>query len=335
MTDFKPVTRREAIFLLGGAAALATLTRVTGAATARLNDREAALPYMKGMILFAITPMQLRAGKAEIDYDGMSRNMQFFAGQPEPYLITVCGGTGEFYDLRTEEHNRIIAAAAAEKGDRILLAGVGGDETREAVKLAQATEKAGADALVIMPSEVIAKQGDEALLSHYQEIANAVSVGVLPYRRPVNPFGMDMILRLMETPNVIGLKDGIGDLTFIRKVYLKTEGLLPIFPAAERSTPFLHLAGAKGYTSGHANFTPNHSARIWQLCEEGKYQEAMKLGDYFIRLDDLRARYGNILLKAGLELRGLAGGPLRKGPERMPDEGREALKSVLADLGVL
>lgn len=334
MNDPKSISRREAMFLMGAATAMAALSRTTGAAT-QLDDRGTALVHLKGMILFAITPMQLRDGKAEIDYDGVSRNMQFFASQPDPYLITICGGTGEFYDLTLEEHSRIVAAAAAEKKDRILLSGVGGDGIREAVKMAQAAEKAGADALVIMPSRVIAGKGDEALLSHYQEIARAVSIGVLPYRRPVNPFGRDMILRLMETPNVIGLKEGIGDLTFIRKVYLETKGELPIFPAAERSAPFLHLAGARGYTSGHANFTPNDSARIWSLCEEGKYVEAIKLGDHFMRLDDLRAEYGDILLKAGLELRGLAGGPMRKGPEKIPAEGREALKSALSELGVL
>ena len=75
--------------------------------------------------------------------------------------------------------------------------------------------------------------------------------------------------------------------------------------------------------------------RITPRLIDSLYTEAMVLADKFADLDRLRAKYGDILLKAGLELRGLAGGPLRLKPEPLPAEGRQALERAMRDLGVL
>ena len=61
----------------------------------------------------------------------------------------------------------------------------------------------------------------------------------------------------------------------------------------------------------------------------------MALADQFAELDRLRATYGDVLLKAGLELRGLAGGPLRKNPAPLPAEGRASLERAMRAMGVL
>lgn len=321
-------SRRQAIILAAAGMGLPQFSTLVASPVPKLDIKSA----LRGLILFAITPMRLRNSKAEVDLEGVARNMQFFVSQPEAFSITVCGGTGEFYDLTSPERRDVIAAAAAEKKNRVLVAGVGGDTTKDAVSSAAQAEQAGADVLLVMPSEIVAKQGEKVLLSCYQEIARSVKIGVVPYRRPINRFGIDMILRLAELSNVIAVKDGIGDLLLIRDVHVRTGGRMPMFPAHERMVPFSHLAGAAGYTSGHANFVPRPSAKIWQLVEKRDYRAAMVLGDRFAVLDNLRDQHGNILLKAGLELRGLAGGPLRKGPGALSAEGKQQLKGAMDEL---
>ena len=110
---------------------------------------------------------------------------------------------------------------------------------------------------------------------------------------------------------------------------------LGVVPAHERMAPFSHLAGATGITSGHANFAPTRSIELWDLLRAGRTTDAMALSDRFAELDKLRATYGDVLIKAGLELRGLAGGPLRKAPAPLPVEGRHALERVMRSLDVL
>ena len=125
--------------------------------------------------------MLMRNGKAEVDLEGVATNMKSFAAQRDPFSVAVCGGSGEFYELTEEERRRALAAAAREKGNRLLLGGVGGDTTKATVASAQAAEEAGADVLLLMPSEVIARKGEAVLLNLYLEVAKSVSIGVIGF----------------------------------------------------------------------------------------------------------------------------------------------------------
>jgi dihydrodipicolinate synthase/N-acetylneuraminate lyase len=331
------MTRREALVTLGFGTVASKLVQTLSAAAlvTRPVTREAARAHFAGVALFAMTPMRLREGRVEVDFDGFARNMRFYVGHQGPYSLAVCGAVGEYHVLTPEERQRLMTIAAAEKGRRFLVAGAGGDTTREAIANAQAAEQAGADAALVLPSEAIGNQGDAALLRHFQEIARSVGIGVIPYRSPSTLFGLETVLRLLDQPNIVAVKEQTGDLRFIREAGVKTAGRIPLVPAHERLAPFNHLAGATGITSGHANFTASRSIELWQWLGEGRLEEAMALADQFADLDRLRAKYGDVLLKAGLELRGLAGGPLRRTPAPLPAEGRQALERAMRDLGVL
>jgi dihydrodipicolinate synthase/N-acetylneuraminate lyase len=327
------MTRRQALLTLGVGATASMVARAMG--RAEPATRDAARGHFAGVAIFAITPMRLRDGRAEVDFDGFARNMRFYVGHQGGYSLAVCGAVGEYHVLAAEERSRLIAIAAAVKGNRLLVAGAAGDTTRDAIANVQAAEKAGADAAVLLPSETVGKGGDAALLAHYVEIARAAGIGVIPYRSPVTPFSVDTVVRLLEQPNIIAVKEQTGDLRFIRDAAVKTGGRIPLVPAHERMAPFSHLAGATGITSGHANFAPTRSIELWELLRAGRTQEAMALADRFAELDKLRATYGDVLIKTGLELRGLAGGPLRKTPAPLPVEGRHALERVMRSLDVL
>ncbi|HZB25020.1 MAG TPA: dihydrodipicolinate synthase family protein [Vicinamibacterales bacterium] len=328
------MTRREALTRLGAGAAVAIGGRAVAVADVpRTRDTERR--HFDGIALFAITPMRLRDGRADVDFDGFERNMRFYVGHDGAYSLAVCGAVGEYHVLTPEERSRLIGIAAAVKGKRLLVAGAGGDTTPEAIANVQAAAKAGADAAVLLPSEAVGKGGDSALVTHYLEIARAVDIGVIPYRAPVTRFNVDTVVRLLDHPRILAVKEQTGDLRFIRDAAVRTNGRMPLVPAHERMAPFSHLAGATGITSGHANFAPTRSMELWQQLRSGRTQEAMALADRFAQLDTLRATYGDVLIKAGLELRGLAGGPLRKDKEALPAEGRQALERIMREMGVL
>src|SRR5918997_1290032 len=166
------MTRREALMTLGVGATLSVGARALGAAPPRTRDGE----------------------RAEVDFDGFDRNMRFYVGHEGAYSLAVCGAVGEYHVLTPEERSRLISIAAAVKGKRLLVAGAGGDTTREAITNVQAAEKAGADAAVLLPSEAVGKAGDAALVSHYLEIARSAGIGVIPYRSPVTPFSVDTVV---------------------------------------------------------------------------------------------------------------------------------------------
>ena len=337
--------RREALATIGLGTAASMLPRAIfgsvwlqpdAAASAAPITRDAARRHFAGVVIFPMTPIRLRDGRAEVDFDGFARNMRFYAGHEGPYSFAVCGAVGEYHDLTPDERQRMVSIAAAAKGSRFLIAGAGGDTTRDAIANAQAAAKAGADAAVVLPSEAIGKGGDAAMLQHFLEIARAVEIGVVPYRSPLTLFSLDTAARLLEQPNILAIKEQTGDIRFLREAHVKTAGRMPLVPAHERMAPFNHLAGASGFTSGQANFATRPSVELWQALQDGRTQEAMALADQFAELDRLRAVYGDVLLKAGLELRGLAGGPLRKNPTgSLPAEGRQSLERAMRAMGVL
>lgn len=337
------MNRRQALATIGGVISSVRLGASSG--SVRLEPdlaetsgapvtRDSARQHFKGPVLFTMTPMRLREGRADVDFDGFARNMKFYASHQGAYTFAVIGNVGEYSDLTPEERERMITIAAGAKGNRFLMAGAGGDTTRDAIAAAQMAEKAGADAAVVLPSEVMGKGGDAALYTHYLEIAKAVGIGVIPYRQTTTLFSQDTVMRLLELPNIIAVKEYTGDLRFIRELSLKTAGTLPLVPPHERLAPFSFLAGASAYTSGLGNFTAPRSIELWQLLEAGKMSEAMVLADQFAELDRLRTKYGDVLIKTGLEMRGLAGGPLRKNPAPLPAEGREALQRLMRTMGV-
>lgn len=323
------ISRRHLIKLASGAAVVSLLGRIGSQPCVRA----AALPddysRYKGIVLFAMTPMQLNGSRIDVDFEGMERNISHFASQPETFCIAIAGAVGEIADLTIDEHAKLVKVAAAQKGNRFLIAGARGDTTSDVIAQARTAESAGVDAVLILPSSVIGDQGDEAMLKHYLEVAGALDIGVIPYRHANTPFSLNVVQKLTEQPNIIGVKDQVADLTFTRKLVVKTKGQIPTFLAHERMAPYVHLAGAAGLTSGHANYTLKQTVRLWDLLETHNFDEAMKLSDVFAQLDELRAKYGDILLKYGLELRGLAGGPMRKGPKELAPEGRTALQKVL------
>jgi 4-hydroxy-tetrahydrodipicolinate synthase len=282
-----------------------------------------------------MTPMRLGDGRAEVDYDGFTRNLQFYVSNEGTFTLAVCGAVGEYFALTPEERQRLYTIAAAEKSGHLLVAGASGDTTREAIANAQLAEKAGADVALVLPSEKIGKSGDAAMRTHFLEVARAVGIGVIPYRSPYMLFTLDTIEALLEQPNILAVKEQTGDLRFIREAVVRTKKRIPLIPAHERMAPFNYLAGASGITSGHANYTASRTIELWEMLRAGRTDEAMVLADKFAELDRLRAKYGDVLLKAGLELRGLAGGPLRLKPEPLPAEGRQALEHAMRDLGVL
>lgn len=321
------ISRRYLMVIAGGAVA-SVLSDLRSDALATPADYS----RYRGIVLFAMTPMRLNGDRREVDFQGFERNMAHLASQPGDFCIAVAGAVGEIADLTIEEHAELVKIAAAKKGSRFLIAGARGNTASEVLAQARTAEAAGVDAVLVLPSKVIGSRGDDAMLNHYLEVARSLNIGVIPYRHASTPFSLDVVLQFSKQPNIIGVKDQVADLTFTRKLVVETGGKMPTFLAHERMAPYVYLAGAKGLTSGHANYTLEHTLRLWDLLEEGRFKEAMKLSDVFARLDELRAEYGDILLKYGLELRGLAGGPMRKGPVKLAPEGRVRLKKVLDSL---
>src|SRR5437667_7132367 len=100
------------------------------------------------------------------------------------HFLSPCGTTGESPTLTDAERVRIAELVLAEAGGRILvLAGAGGYNTKEVVRLACELEKIGVAGLLSV-APYYNKPTQEGLYQHYRAIADSTSLPIVVYNVP-------------------------------------------------------------------------------------------------------------------------------------------------------
>src|SRR5206468_3658192 len=110
-----------------------------------------------------------------------------------------------------EEFRLCVAAAVEETRGRVPVIAGTGYGTVLALRYARIAEEAGADGLLAMPPYLVVP--DQAgLLRHYTALAAGTGLGIIVYQRDNAVFAPETVAGLARIPNIIGLKDGVGDL---------------------------------------------------------------------------------------------------------------------------
>lgn len=127
----------------------------------------------------------------------------------------VGGSTGEALLQSTDERLRVLSMAADAAGSSTRIAQVGSISTREAVRLAKHSAELGYDAISAIPP-IYFPHRKEAIIGYYSDILEAA--GGLPliiYNIPAMSgvtFTMEDLRRLLDMPNVIGIKQTSFDM---------------------------------------------------------------------------------------------------------------------------
>lgn len=289
---------------------------------------------VRGLLAFTHTPF---TETNNIDLPRFCEHLRHlqdaFSDRPSSYFV--CCGTGEFWSLDLQEYEALVGAAAKVVGDEApVIAGVGYG-TRLALEYVRAAQTQGADGLLIFPPYLVGGP-QEGLLQHYGTLAAATDLGVFIYNRDNAVFAPRTVARLVEThPNVVGLKDGHGDLerlAEIRDLLADDFLLMNGMPSAEMYAKRYTAAGVRPYSPGGIEFVPELAWRFDRALARGDEREIERLIDGFYRpYTQLRAQvpgYGVALIKAGLALRDRPSGGVRP---PLVDPSREH-RVILAEL---
>ena len=292
-----------------------------------------------GVYVFVMTPFkttQNRQGKYEIDLAGVEKNIRYFSSIKGEKTMVLCGGSGEFRSLSPSEVMAVAEAAVAGADGRCkIVVGIGGPN-RVAVNMAQAAQAVGCDAVLVMPHEVVVKRGEKALWERHQAISRAIDIGFLPFRAPMQTLSIDLVKRLARISNVVAIKEESGAIDWVRTGCRVTDNGVPfITGGGENQVPYYYLAGAVGFTTGMANLTLPQSIQLHNAALARRWSRAMALRDYFEPLTAMRRELGTPMLKAGLEMLGLAGGPVRDTGAMLDAAGRRKLRRFLKSNGIL
>jgi 5-dehydro-4-deoxyglucarate dehydratase len=255
----------------------------------------------------------------------------------KPSGIFAAGGTGEFFSLTLSDYTQFVSAAVQQIDGRVPVVAGCGYGTSMAIEFAKAAECAGADALLILPPYLVNTVAT-GLVAHVQAICASTSLGVIFYNRDNAILDDESLAKLCDTcPNLIGFKDGVGDIELMTRIYARLgDRLIYIggLPTAEAfALPYLDM-GVTTYSSAIFNFLPVFAQNFYAAVRRRDQSEVFKqLREFVIPYIDLRNRrkgYAVSIVKAGMRAIGRPAGPVRSPLTDLPDHELEALTKLIA-----
>ena len=255
----------------------------------------------------------------------------------KPAGLFAAGGAGEFFSLTLEEFAQVVSAAVKQAGGRVPVVAGCGYGTAMAIQFARAAEEAGADGLLLLPPYLIDPEPD-GLVAHVQAVCAATKLGVVFYNRDNAILNEASLEKLCEhAPNLVGFKDGVGDLESMRGICARFRGRLTCIcglPTAETAALSYFELGADTYSSAIFNFLPRFAQDLYLAARRGDHREVGKhLREFVGPLSEIRKRrkgYAVSMVKAGMRAVGRPAGPVRPPLVELPAEEMEALARLVA-----
>lgn len=254
--------------------------------------------------------------------------------------IVPVGTTGESPTVSYEEHIELIALSVKFAAGRTkVIAGSGGNSTREAVYLTQESERAGADgSLQVAP--YYNKPTQEGLFQHFREVARNTKLPILLYSIPGRcgiEIGIETVKRLAsECRNVVGIKEAGGNPDRVSQLRAALGPRFAILSGDDSLTLSFMAVGAHGVISVASNIIPRQVSQMVQLFSQGKSRAALKLHDrYYPLFKDLFLETNPVPIKTALALQGQIKEEYRLPLVPLSSRNRQTLAATLKSCGLL
>jgi len=293
-------------------------------------------PFICGSIVALITPLHV---DGSVDYPALRKLVDWHIDQGTN-CIGVVGTTGESPTVSVEEHCEIIRVAVEQAAGRVpIMAGCGGNSTREAIALAQYAQKVGADCqLQVVP--YYNKPGQEGQYRHFRAIAEAT--GDLPLvlynvpGRTVADMQHATVLRLAQIPGIIGIKEATGNIERALWLIHQAPAGFAVYSGDDATAIALMLCGGHGNISVTANVVPRLMSQLCAAAIAGQASKAMDIQRRLLPLHkQLFVESNPIPVKWAVSRLGLCGPTLRLPLTELESTHQAALEEMMQTLGLL
>lgn len=284
---------------------------------------------LQGVIGFPVTPFK---SDLSLDIGGFRRNLQVMLRHP-PAAIVAAGGTGELYSLSVSEHAEVVRAAVEEMAGTVPVIAGAGFNGQIGAALARQAADAGASGILAFPPYYPGAEED-GLFEYYRTIGSASGLGLLIYSRDWFHPSPAVVERLTQIENLIAWKDGQGDIRRLQMLRARVGTRLHwIGGAGDDMVPAYYSTGIRAFTSSVANIDAAMARELHDTASAGNGERLQALmSSHIVPLYALRAKrkgYEVSVMKALMDLLGLAGGPVRPPLANLtPDEVDALKKSV-------
>ncbi|WP_426482813.1 dihydrodipicolinate synthase family protein [Chryseobacterium sp. R2ACT005] len=286
----------------------------------------------KGIIAYPITPFD----------ENEKVNIPLFKHLVERLVtsgshgIAPLGSTGVMPYLSDEEKEEVTEATLQQVKGRIpTLVGVSNLTTEKTIHHAQFAEKAGADAVMIIPMSYW-KLTDDEIVTHYDAVARKISIPIMAYNNPATS-GVDMspalLKRLLEIPNVTMIKESTGDIQRMHFLRRELGDEVAFYNGSNPLALAAFCAGARGWCTAAPNLIPELTISLYNAVEEGNLEKAKTI--FYQQFDLLKFIVNKGLpraVKSGLTILGEGGGNLRSPLKPLQEKETEELKNIIKTL---
>ena len=253
----------------------------------------------------------------------------------------VLGSTGEGIMMSEPDGLEAIETvrAAAAKG-KVVIAGTGASSTRETIEFTHKAAAAGAQyGLVVTPFYYKAQMTAQVLETYFRTVADKCTIPIIMYNVPKFTglqLPLQTVFALADHPNIAGLKDSSGDISFVSEVL---KGCPPAFALLQGHGSALLSAlmlGAKGGILALSNMAPAETAEIFRLAQQGEHGKAKDIQARVLTVNQrIVGGYGIPGIKCAIDLLGYAGGDLCPPLQPVTGEVRESIRRLLMEAQLL
>lgn len=229
----------------------------------------------------------------------------------------VVGSTGESVLLTRAEVEGIFSAVreSAAPG-KILIAGVGSESTQETISRSAAAAKIGFDCVLVKtPSFYKSALNNETLTQHYHRVADASKLPVILYSIPQFtgvPLEPDLVARLAEHPNIIGIKESSGNVQRVGEIIAATPANFQVVVGSADTLYASLMLGAVGGVLALADCLPELCVELYQAVAANQISTARELNLRILPASKKLVRqFGIPGVKTAMDYRGYYGGPVR------------------------
>jgi len=275
---------------------------------------EVARRLSSGLLSFPVTHMRQ---DLTFDEDAYAQHIEWLGQFPAAGLFAA-GGTGEFFSLTVDEVEQVVRAAKRSAPAGTPIVAPSGYGTVTAVELARRAERAGADAVLLLPP-YLTEASQEGLAAHVRAVCRATRLGVIVYSRANAVYQDDTMASLADDcPNLVGYKDGVGDIDLMTRIHARLGDRLMYvggLPTAEMyALPYMEM-GVTTYSSAIFNFLPEFALDFYTAVRAHDRERVTRFQNEFVipycALRNRKAGYAVSIIKAGTRVVGRPSGPVR------------------------
>ncbi|MEW9110150.1 5-dehydro-4-deoxyglucarate dehydratase [Cytobacillus gottheilii] len=260
-----------------------------------------------GILGFPVTPFN---ESGNIDESALARNIHFLLEEGLEAIFISCGA-GEYNSLSYKEFEATVELAVSEVNGKVpVYTGIGGNLS-ESLEKAEISAKHNADGYLILPPYLIEGEQD-GIYEYFKTILHSTDLGAIVYQRANAVLQLESLQKLVEIPQLIGVKDGVGNMDLnveLTQAIGNKIGWLNGMPMAEVCHPAYMPLGFDSYSSAISNYIPHISRLFYEAMLSNDLQLVQDLyQDVILPINQIRKQrkgYAIALIKAGMEIAGL------------------------------